>query len=97
MHLAVHPAARLELERALDWVRGEFGPAVAARLRRRVDEAGRLILREPNLGTPAAAGARKFPLGSFPYTLVYRVEGESVHVVAFMHQSRMPEYWAGRS
>jgi len=48
------------------------------------------------LGTDAKAGARRLPMSRFPYTLVYRIEGEVIHVIALMHQSRMPDYWRGR-
>jgi toxin ParE1/3/4 len=41
-------------------------------------------------------GTRKLPLGRFPYTLVYRIDGDTVRVLAFMHQSRKPEYWLRR-
>ncbi len=30
--------------------------------------------------TPARAQARKLPLRGFPYTIVYRVDGDVVHV-----------------
>lgn len=47
--------------------------------------------------SPSSSGqARKFPFGQFPYTLVYRIEGPVIHVLALMHQSRMPDYWIGR-
>jgi toxin ParE1/3/4 len=39
---------------------------------------------------------RKFLLRQFPYTLVYRVQGEVITVIAVAHQSRQPGYWAKR-
>lgn len=96
MRLIVHPAARREFGQALAWTRAEFGSQVAARLQRRIAGVGRLLLREPEIGTPTVARARKFPLGPFPYTLVYRAEGEQIHVIALMHQRRLPEYWVRR-
>jgi toxin ParE1/3/4 len=96
MQLVVHPAALLELDDALEWSRREFGPAAAARFRQRIDAAGRLLLAEPGIGSPAPADTRKLPLTPLPYTLVYRVQGEVVHVLAVMHQSRSPDYWTGR-
>lgn len=96
MDLLVHPAARRELNDALDWCHANYGRRVAARLLRRFDLAGQMLMREPGLGTLAPGSARTLPLRQFPYTLVYRVEGAVVHVIALMHQSRMPEYWTGR-
>lgn len=96
MQLNVHPAARRELDAALEWSKAKFGPRIAARLQRRFEQAGALLLREPALGTPAASQARYLPLGRFPFTLVYRVEGAVIHVLALMHQNREPAYWASR-
>ncbi len=96
MQLILHPAARLELDAALQWSKTAFGSRTAARLRRRFEQAGQLLLREPELGATLAGQARKFPLRQFPYTLVYRVQGEVITVIAVAHQSREPGYWANR-
>ena len=96
MRLVVHPAARLELDAALARSKVDFGPGTAARLLRRFDRSGQMLLGQPMLGTAASAGARKLPMSRFPYTLVYRIEGEVIHVIALMHQSRAPGYWRWR-
>ena len=96
MTVWVHPAAQRELDDAFDWCRAKYGRSVAARLLRRFELAGQILVREPGLGTPASDSARTLPLNEFPYTLVYRVDGARLHVIALMHQSRMPGYWQGR-
>ena len=101
MHLLVHPAAECEMAHALAWARQNFGAAVSVRLAQRIGQAGELLLREPDLGTPAAAGTRQLPLTGYPYSLVYRVTGrvagsEVMHVLAFRHHSRLPNYWKRR-
>jgi len=55
-----------------------------------------MLIREPALGVPVSDQTRKLPVGKFPYTLVYRVQGEVITVIAVAHQSRAPGYWAGR-
>lgn len=97
MQLIVHPEARRELDAALGWSRTTFGRRTAARLQRRFEQAGQMLMREPAIGTPAEGKARKLPLSGFPFTLVYRIEGPIVHVLALMHQSREPAYWMGRT
>jgi toxin ParE1/3/4 len=94
MELRVHPAAREELNVALDWCQSRFGARVAAKLLHRFELAGELLMRQPDIGTPASSQARKLPLRRFPYTMVYRAEGKVVHVLALMHQNRTPDYWA---
>lgn len=96
MRLVVHPAARLELDAAPVRSKLQFGPGSAAKLLRRFDHSGQVLLRHPTLGTAAGARACKLPMSRFPYTLVYRIEGDFIHVIALMHQSRAPDYWRGR-
>lgn len=62
MTLTVHPAARREVDDAFDWCKAKYGRRVAARLLRRFDLAGQMLVREPGLGTPASDSARTLPL-----------------------------------
>ena len=96
MRLIVHPAARSELDAAVLWSKATFGSRTAARLYRRFERAGRVLMREPALGTLSEGSVRKLPLGGFPYNLVYRVQGEVITVIAVAHQSRLPGYWQDR-
>lgn len=96
MHLLVHPAAARELEDALRRSRTVYGALASQRLRRAIERAGELLLREPLLGTAVYAHVRRLPLARFPYTLVYRIEGPVLHVLAVMHRSRKPDYWIKR-
>jgi toxin ParE1/3/4 len=96
MQLIFHPAARLELDVALQWSKTAFRDRTAARLRRRFDQAGQMLIREPALGASVSSQARRFPLRQFPYTLGYRVQSETITVIAVTHQSREPGYWHGR-
>jgi len=42
------------------------------------------------------AGARRALLNDFPYSVIYRIKGDVVEIVAIMHQRRKPGYWADR-
>ena len=96
MQIVVHPAAQRELDAALQWSKTTFGHGTAARLQRRFEQAGQMLMRQTALGTPDAGQARKLRLGKFPYSLVYRLHGGVIMVIAVAHQSRHPEYWVGR-
>lgn len=96
MQIIVHPAARQELDAALEWSKAVFGDRTAARLRRRFNQLGQMLMRQPAIGTQSAGQTRKLRLGKFPYSLVYRVRGEVITVIAVAHQSRKPGYWVGR-
>lgn len=97
MPLVVQPAAERELPQALNWTRQHFGASAALRLQRRVADVGDLLLREPDLGSPAAGGTLRFALAGYPCTLVYQTQADTLHVLAFMHQSRMPDCWLYRT
>jgi toxin ParE1/3/4 len=96
MQLRIHPAAERELDAALTWCRTQFGKRLAVQLLEKFDRAGEILMAHPDIGTTAPAHARLLPLPRFPYTLVYRVDGKFIHVIALMHQRRRPGYWAGR-
>ena len=82
MRAVGHRDGRTARQVALAWSHERFGSGTAQRLQNRFDEAGRLLLRPPDLGALAVDGARKLPLGRFPYTLVYSVQAGTIFVLA---------------
>ena len=42
-------------------------------------------------------GFRRFLLSKFPFSIIYRFNGKTIFVVAVMHNSRKPGYWAERA
>jgi toxin ParE1/3/4 len=88
--------AERELLDATQWYLADGGPAVAEQFEWAVQRALRLLAFMPRPGTPNYPGVRTWPLKDYPYTLVYRVQGEVISVIAVAHQSREPGYWAGR-
>jgi plasmid stabilization system protein ParE len=90
------PQARQELMEATRWYLADAGEGVAERFELAVQRALRLLAFMPRLGRPSYPGVRTWPMKHFPYTLVYRVKGEAVTVIAVAHQRRQPGYWRGR-
>jgi plasmid stabilization system protein ParE len=60
------------------------------------EHAVAVLTVHPALGAPWRALTRRFPLRRFPYSVIYRIKGEELHVIALAHQRRRPGYWAGR-
>jgi toxin ParE1/3/4 len=89
-------AAAGELLAALQRYRDETGASVAAHFDDSVRHAVMRLVQRPELGSPAPAGLRTWPLRRFPYTVVYRVEATEVVVIAVAHQRRAAGYWKGR-
>jgi plasmid stabilization system protein ParE len=52
--------------------------------------------RYPESGKRTSKRMRVAGLQSFPYSVVYRLEGNRLLVVAVTHQSRRPGYWKDR-
>ena len=90
------PAARLELLDATQWYLDQGGATVAELFGWAVERAIQLLLFMPGIGSPNYPGVRTWPVRDFPYSLVYRVLGDTLTVVAVAHQSRAPGYWRGR-
>jgi plasmid stabilization system protein ParE len=88
--------AETDYEDAVDYYLTQASPAIARKLDLAVNHALHLILEHPRIGAGTQKGARKLALQGFPYDLVYRIETDTVIVLAVSSHSRQPGYWAGR-
>jgi len=50
----------------------------------------------PLLGTPLFDEFRRLPAQRFPYSVIYRIDNESIFILAIAHSSRGPGYWRHR-
>ena len=95
MRAVVARAARQELDRATAYLDSQR-PGLGERLHAEFLAAVTRIVENPLLYPKAVRDARKCNLRKFPYAVIYRVRGDTVTVVAFMHLYRKPGYWWGR-
>lgn len=56
----------------------------------------KLLERHPGLGQPTNDGRRMHPPTAFPYSVIYRSDEEALHILVVRHQSRDPDFGAGR-
>ena len=96
MIVSLSDEALAELIAAADWLIDDDAWAAAEELHVEVDRAIKWLSQAPGIGTPGPEGTRILPIHRFRYSLVYRVSGDSVRVIALAHQGREPEYWRGR-
>ncbi|MEM9839497.1 MAG: type II toxin-antitoxin system RelE/ParE family toxin [Pseudomonadota bacterium] len=69
----------------------EQNPAAAARVLARLERTLELIATAPTIGRVSARpGTREFPVGRFPFLVVYRIEEAQVSVLTIFHTSRNP-------
>jgi plasmid stabilization system protein ParE len=79
-------------DRTID--QGAWRAAVALQVE--IADALARIAAEPGLGTPGPEGTRTLPVRRFPVSLVYRVDGAELRVIAVAAQRRRPGHWTGR-
>src|SRR5690349_14765143 len=87
--------AETEILEALDWY-DERSPLAA---RAFVYELNGVIVRaarSPETWPKIFGGARRIVFPHFPFSLVFRMIGDVVEVVAVAHQRRRPSYWRNR-
>ena len=89
------PHAEAEILSSLAWYSSRSDLAA----RSFVHELMRVIARavdSPERSPKYLHGARRIVFPRFPFSLVYRMKGEVLEVLAVAHQSRKPGYWKGR-
>ena len=55
-----------------------------------------LATENPRMASSDAFGISRLYFKRFPYTLIFRIQDESLRIIAVAHQSRRPRYWVGR-
>ena len=90
--LIVRPEARAELSNAIDWYQMQR-PGLGDRFLESFLASVNGLLEKPFRFQRVDEDIRRVRLRSFPYSILYFVEGDSIVVVACAHASRRPGYW----
>jgi toxin ParE1/3/4 len=90
------PEADEELTDAVAFCAQQFSVAVAENFLATFELKVDLIAEFPGVGTATSKGRRLFPLGRYPYSILYRVDNGVVQISAIAHHSRQPDYWRKR-
>jgi plasmid stabilization system protein ParE len=90
------PEAELELVDAATFCRTHFGPVAAENFLVTFESKVRLIADFPGVGTTTSKGRRLFPVGRYPFSILYRVEDGVTRISAIAHHGRKPAYWQRR-
>ena len=84
-----------EIEEAPRWYRERSEMAERAFLHE-VDRAVGAIVNAPDRGPICTSGTRRYIFPGFPYSIVYFIDNETIHVAAVLHDKRRPGYWRER-
>ena len=96
MRLSLNDEAQADAGAAIDWYIGDGAFVAAEDFTDAIDRALALLCDYPSMGERAAHGMRMLTLHDFPYSLIYRVQGDEIRIIAVAHHSRRPGYWVGR-
>lgn len=96
MTFSLHPGAEQDVADAVDFYVEQAGAIVAERFLVEFERVAELLARHPGFGTPTTKGRRVFPLGIFPYSVIYRKLETGVRIFVVRHQHRKPGYGSGR-
>jgi toxin ParE1/3/4 len=90
-----HPAAARELAAAVqsgeDHTRG-----LGAEFKAEAQRVTQLLLETPLIGEALGKNFRRFPFRRFPFTFIYRIDGDRLRIMAVAHRRRHPGYWSQR-
>lgn len=94
--ISIHSDAEAEYEAALAWYLTRSARA-ADGFEAAFERALESIANNPQLH-PLYDDCHRFcVLRRYPYSIIYRVDGDQVRVVAIAHSRRLPGYWSGRT
>ncbi len=96
MRLSLNDEAQTDVDSAVDWYIADGALVVAEDFYNALDKTFALLSKYPSMGEQVAHGMRILSLHDFPYSLIYRIQGDEIRVIAIAHHSRRPGYWVGR-
>ncbi|HWP55636.1 MAG TPA: type II toxin-antitoxin system RelE/ParE family toxin [Pyrinomonadaceae bacterium] len=95
MRLIYHPDAEAELIEAARYYEARVA-TLGVQFLVGADQAVAKILEAPERWRIIEAGVRSYLMPRFPYAIYYRDYPDHLHVLAFKHHSRHPDYWRYR-
>lgn len=95
MNIRFLTPADQEVGDAVEWYE-QKGKDVSRGFLNELDHAVRLVNSYPLLATLIEPEIRRFLFISYPYALIYGMDGDTIVIIAVAQQQREPRYWANR-
>ncbi|MEA1929211.1 MAG: type II toxin-antitoxin system RelE/ParE family toxin [Candidatus Auribacterota bacterium] len=95
MTYSFHPAARDELNQAVDYYE-ECEPGLGYEFLEEIYATIARILQYPVAWSQLSRRTRRCLTKRFPYGVIYQVKVKHVRIVAIAHSHRRPGYWFNR-
>lgn len=94
--LVIRRAARAEFNEAFDWYEQQR-PGLGVQFAERVQVVFDSIAAMPEMHAPVYRDVRKALVKPYPYSVIYRIRGNRVVVLAVFHSKRNPNIWKSRA
>ncbi len=90
-----HPEAEEEVLEAARFYNRRV-PGLGADFLQELNQGVTWMLEHPARWRKFEADFRRYAVKRFPYAIIYRIESDSIRVLAIAHLSRHPDYWKHR-
>jgi len=90
-----HPETAREIQGAFDWYQKRDESSARA-FALEIDIAVERIAASPTRWPKLAEGIRRYLLKRFPFSMIYRIKGDEIQIIAVAHARRRPGYWGAR-
>jgi plasmid stabilization system protein ParE len=88
--------ARIDFDEAFDWYE-EQRPGLGFQFVECVQAVFDAISAMPELHAPVYRDVRKALVKPYPYSVIYRIRGDRIIVLAVFHNKRDPDIWKSRA
>ena len=85
MSYVLSPEADGEPADAASFCRQQFGAFAAENFLATFESKARLIAEFPGVGTATSKHRYLFPIGRYPFSILYRADGDTVRISAIAH------------
>jgi toxin ParE1/3/4 len=96
MRLVLRLEAKGDLREAFNWYE-ERQPGLGRSFRASVESILSSIREHPAMYPRVDPSIRRAATDRFPFGIFYRIDGETIRVIAILHNARNPEHWRGRT
>lgn len=95
-HVDFHPAAEDDAAGAQEWYQARSAIAARAFVTELLASV-EAVMEAPERWPRYLAGTHRYIFPKYPFSLIYRISGENIAIVAVAHHRRAPGYWIDRT
>ncbi|MFQ5644947.1 MAG: type II toxin-antitoxin system RelE/ParE family toxin [Thiogranum sp.] len=90
-----HSAVINEADAAFGWY-AQRSLLAARAFTQELNHSVEIVQEDPDRWPRFGTRARRYVMPRFPFSLIYRLKGQEVEIIAIAHHKRKPGYWHSR-